>query len=298
MENTKCLIDNWSLEYAARLLDCTDDVFKLNDEKFKNAIGGLSNYINSLLLYSSVNYPQNGFEGSWLEYDWFAKNTKVFITPLDTELMSIDWHNDESYNDNGIQNYLITSQFHKCDLYISPERSTIINSGKYNLQKLSCKLSLTLKNIDERINSIKSETWYNDINIGVTDNFMLPSLTQYVLSQATNIDDLLTVIMQLKSSGKIDRIKGEIYELTSSTKGAFKFQRDIENIVDSHFGKPISKDWSISVSAWFLSLSKSFNFNYFNRREHIVFLKDILKTRAEVNTLEKDILRIFKRRIK
>lgn len=293
----KSLIDNWSLQHAAIVLDNSFDLYRLDNTGFTNAIGGLSNYINSLLLYEETNYPENGFEEAWNGYDWFSKNTCAYIKPLNTDLTAIDWHAEKSYEDNGIENYLITSNYFNRDLFISPERAEVVNIKLSDFLSEN-NLTTTLKKIDEEINNHRASSWYDEINIGIENNFQLPSLTHYVLKEATSADDLLTVIMQLKSSKKIDRISLRISELTRSTRDAFKFQKEIENIINDYFANPSgSRDWSVSVSALFLSLSKSFNLDFFDRREHIVFLKDIVKCRMESNSLADDIHRIFKRRI-
>lgn len=294
----KSLIDNWSLQHAAIMLDNSYDITSLDDARFINSIGGLSNYINSILIYKDANYPENGFEEAWTNFEWFALNTTAYIKPLNTELTSINWHNQQSYDDNGIQNYLITSEYFNCDLFIAPERATIINSN-INQFITENNFTCTLKKIDEEINIHRQSTWYDNVKVGISNNFLLPSLTHYVLSEATNADDLLTVIMQIKSSEKIDRIIEQITEITSSTDTAFKFQKDVEDLIKKNLNKPVSesKDWRVSVSALFLSISKAFNLDFFNRKEHLVFLKDIVKCRTEVNGLEKDLERIFKRKI-
>ena len=55
----KSLIDNWSLEQAGFLLEGNNDYLKISDQLFTKCIGGLSNYINSILLYDETNYLAN-----------------------------------------------------------------------------------------------------------------------------------------------------------------------------------------------------------------------------------------------
>jgi len=53
----------------------------------------------------------------------------------------------------------------------------------------------------------------------------------------------------------------------------------------------------LKFSAMFLSIGKNFNLSFFDRREHIVFLKNLIKCRAEAHQLKKDFERIFKKRL-
>lgn len=294
MENSKCIIDNWSLESAGALLDDVEDINAIPVEKFESILGGLSNYINAILLYDDISFLENGFENHWTRFEWFKRNTKAFIKPKDPSILSIDWHSKASYDNNGINNYLITAEVFETDLFISPERAGLIKQNP----TVNSNFITTLKKLEDLVNQMKEDSWYQNTRIGIENNFILPSLTHYVLSQATNKEDLLTVIMQLKSDGKIDRIKKEIEALTNnSAKSSMKFQKSIESIVNHAFGLKTndSQTWSIKVSALFLSLSKSFNLNIFNKKEHIVFLKDLAAIRTENNKLKKDIERIFNR---
>lgn len=294
---SSCIIDNWSLEHAGFLLDKSNDIISQNEVAFQNNLGGLSNYINALLLYEKSNYLKNGFEDDWMRFEWFEKNTSVFFNKLDPSSSNIDWNSEASYADNGIGNYLIISELFSSDLFISPERaSKLVQANSINPDD---NFISTLKKIDASILHRKDESWYKNIQIGIEDNFQLPALTQYVLSQASSVDDLLTVIMQLKSDGKIQRIRHRVNELNSSTKSSMKLQKEIENIISDSFGLEPNYDrpWSIKISILFLSLTKSFGLDFFNRKEHLVFLKDIAGLRAENKSLNKHLARIFNRSI-
>ena len=296
--NKKCIIDNWSLEHAGFLLNDSEDIHFPNDESFENNLGGLSNFINALLLYENSCYLINGFENEWARFKWFEQNTSLFLTPLNPDITNINWTSELSYSDNGIKNYLITSDIFNADLFISPERSSkIINQG---VPKTDTNLIRTLKRIDESISKHKDKSWYDNVKIGIENNFILPSLTHYILSEASSMEDLLTVIVQLKTDGKISRIKSKIDDLTSSTKSSMKFQNEINNIIIENLGMKSQRDrsWSVSISVLFLSLSKAFNFSFFNRKEHLIFLKNMAAIRAENRNLQDHIERIFKRKIK
>ena len=146
MEHKKCIIDNWSLEHAGFLLDNSSDVSLPNDHSFLNNLGGLSNYINALLLYEEPGYLKNGFENQWTRFKWFEQNTNLFLNQLDPSISKIDWNSRVSYSDNGIENYLITSELFESDLFISPERSSKIIHQKE--PKINDNLIKTLKKVD------------------------------------------------------------------------------------------------------------------------------------------------------
>ena len=103
----KSLIDNWSLEQAGSLLDDGTNYSSLPDQDFINSLGGLSNYINSILLYDETNFLANGFEGDWVRFSWFEKNTRLVVKPINPKSLNIDWNSEASYSDKGIRNYLI-----------------------------------------------------------------------------------------------------------------------------------------------------------------------------------------------
>jgi len=292
----KSLIDNWSLELAGLLLDGSEDIFSISDELFIDSLGGLSNYINAILLYDETNFLENGFEADWNRFDWFEKNTKAYVNAINPTSLKIDWTSEESYSDKGIKNYLISSDQLGLDLFISPERATKII--KNSLPKIEQKLNTVLRKVDDQVKNEADQLWFDDLKIGIDKNFKLPSLTHYVLSEASNLDDLLKVILQLKEDGKITTIRSKINEITKNTKSAARFQKDVENIIKKEFGAKINSDrpLSIKISVLYLTFSRNFSFNFFNRKKHLLFLKDIVACRSEANRLNDDIQRIFNRK--
>lgn len=293
----KCIIDNWSLEHAGSLLDDSNDIsHKSNDSIIKN-LGGLSNFINALLLYKDSHYIINGFEKDWKRFEWFGKNASAFITGIELDELTINWNGPSAYENKGIHNYLFTSRYFESDLLVCPERS-----DEKILRDLTIDSSFaeTLRLIDKKIAHEIDTLNFSNARIGVSKNFQFPSLLQYILSQASGRHDLLTVIMQLKSDRKIEKIIKEIEEITTTVAGAGKFQDDIERLVKKSFGKQTTGDnsWSISVSAFFVSISKTIDLNFFRRQEHMVFLKNLIACRTEAFKLEKDFARIFKKKLK
>jgi hypothetical protein len=179
---------------------------------------------------------------------------------------------------------------------ICPERSQGVSLSNYTLDSSFIE---TLKEIDKKILHERDNSAFNKIKIGIDQNFRLPSITQYIFSQTTSREDLLTVIMQLRSDGKIRRIISEIEEITSTAKGAGRFEKDIQKLVKRAFGqKSDTESISISVSAFFVNFSKSINLDFFRRKEYFVFLKDLIACRTEAYRVEKDFKRIFEKKLK
>lgn len=295
--SNRCLIDNWSLEYAGYLLNGEFERNYFTDEEFIKSLGGLSNYINAILLYDEAKFVANGLQTHWYRFDWFAKNTRLYVNPFIPKGSYIDWNEVLDSPDFGAKNYLLTSKYLDADLFISPERASHITRN--GSPKVDRNFITTLEKIDEKIKFEKEELWDDRIKVGIEQNYVFPSLTSYVLSKASNVNDLLTVIMQLKDSGEMDKIKEEINQLSETTKGALKLQREVEGVVKRFFlnGKPADKPVTVSLDILFLSISKSFSLEVFQRERYLTFLKDVMACRAEAYRLKKDIERIFKRQI-
>ncbi|WKZ59874.1 MAG: hypothetical protein QY309_18685 [Cyclobacteriaceae bacterium] len=245
----KCIIDNWSLEHAGLLLDDSNDISQKSNDSIINNLGGLSNFINALLLYKDSHFIMNGFEKDWKRFEWFDKNASAFIKGIELDELTINWNGPSAYENKGIHNYLFTSRYFESDLLVCPERSDEKMLGDLTIDN---SFAETLRLIDKKIAHEIDALNFRNTKIGISENFQFPSLLQYILSQASGRHDLLTVIMQLKSDGKIEKIVKEIEEITTTAKGAGKFQDDIERLVKKYFGKQTTGDnsWSISVSAF------------------------------------------------
>jgi hypothetical protein len=289
-----CIIDNWSLEHAGHLLDHPIDYRELDLASFIRNLGGLSNYINALLLYEQPSFMLNGFEKDWKRFKWFDQNTSAFMQGL--PLDDIDWQSKASYSDKGIANYLLSSRYYQADLFVTPERSEVASKTEH--PKLDTTFRDLLDLIERRTAEESSSNFSKNIRVGVKTNFALPSLTHYVFSEASNANDLFKVIMQLKADGKIRGIIDQIETISSTTKGSSKLQQQIEYMLNKAFGKPASNSsWSLGVSAYWLSISKTIDLNFFNRKEYMVFLRHLVSCRTEAYGLKKHIERIFQRQI-
>jgi hypothetical protein len=291
-----CVIDNWSLEQTAFLLETDGTYYFKSDDEFIKGLGGLSNFISAVLLYEDSKFIVNGNHDTWHRFEWFKDNVYVNIKPYIPDEMFVYWMNYMN-NNLGIDSYLITSKYLKSDLFISPFRAEKVIS--FDIQPPQNPLVQILSNIDNEIGKESKSSWFNDIKIGIEQNFILPSLTQYVFSEASNKEDLLRVILQLKDSNRFTKIKDEILELLNTSKDIFTFQKDVQNIVHSCFGKSTKNDKSlaIKISILFLTFTKSFGKENIIQNQYLTFLRDLITCRSEAYHLQKNIQRIFKRKI-
>jgi hypothetical protein len=295
--DTKCIIDNWSLEHAAILLDGSYDYFQSSQDLFSNHVGGLSNYINAALLYESPRYLANGFEGDWKKFVSFSQNNTEVLGLADSNAFGIHWKSTESYADKGVSNYVIVSETSASDVFVSPERASEFKPVK--TEEINRSFQEIVNGIDKKIEEVSQKSWLQNIKVGVKNNFSLPSLTQYVLSLANNPNEIFTIISQLKTDGRVQRVHDRIGEISRNSKKSGKLQRELELIINHEFGDDLkpSNSLSLKMPVYFLSVTVPINLNFFNRKEHLIFLKTIIKSRTEANSLSESINRIFKRQL-
>jgi len=292
---SKSIIDNWSLERTAILLSEREVMKSLSPNDFHKCIAGLSSYINSLLLYEETSYIHNGFENAWQRFDWFTTNSLAYIEKIDPTVLGIDWHSEDAYKNSGIHNFLLMSNYYAADLFVSPERAKAVIDVSPQLPKDN--FEQVLKHIDEKIKQTGQNIIFENIRVGIDKNFELPSIAQYVLSESSGYDDLFKVILQLKDSRKIVNIRNKIEDITSTTKGALKFQKDIDNLFAELSGdkrKPGIK-FNLKIPVLCLQFTKEFSVGFFRRKQHLTFLKDLITARMESDKLSKDLKRIFLR---
>lgn len=288
----KCLIDNWSLQRAAFLTDGDEVEFYKRQDLFVSALGGLSNFINAILLYDDRMFLLNGNQTAWTEVSWFKKNVEHYIKPVIMDEEEILLNLAKLNMGHSANYYLAVSKYLDADLFISTERATKIMAEP--IPKLDKPTIRVLNEIDRLIETESNKTWSEVTRIGVQNNFIFPSLTHYVLSQATSINDLLRVIFDIKESGIITGFKEKLKELSTDLKDFSKFQLQVEALVKSHLGYPNKKEspFSIKLSVLFFDYRQSVNLNP-RRMKYLTFLKDIVSCRTEAFGLRKDVERIF-----
>lgn len=215
----------------------------------------------------------NGYQTSWYSFPWFKQNAVLYVKPfipVEDEIF-YTWLNRLKTPDYGASYYLTISKLLKADLFLSTERaSKILSEGSLNS---NTEITKVLSEIDRAIHLESQKSWLSNIQVGIEKNFILPSLTHYVFSHASTRSDLLTVIMQLKSSGVIDNLKLKLKECSADLKDSSKFQLEVENIIKEHLGYNIKSDnsWSIKLNILFLTLTKPLNLQVPKQNSYITF---------------------------
>lgn len=285
----KSLIDNWSLEQTAGILQFDADYYIGNEEELFSSIGGLSNFINAILLYKTPCYLLTGNEFTWQRFTNFKNNLESYIQSLEPIEKNFDYIKS---HDKGANYYLLTSKYFDAELFLSSERSTkIMNKGIDQNDNL---LFEVLEKIDNTISTKVELIDSKNLRCGIQNNFLLPSLTHYVLSQATSKNDLLEVILQIKRSKKIFNLNDKVYELHSNINSYTKFQKELNLILKKEFNENDSENTlSVGINVLFLALSKNINIDFLYQKTYMTYLKDIISCRTETYGLKKHISRIF-----
>jgi hypothetical protein len=297
INSNKSIIDNWSIEQAAGLMYYDIDFYEKNSHDFFSNIGGLSNFINSMLLYKQPHFLLTGNEFTWKRFTKFATLIDKHITPIEPLEKNYEFHTYLTNFDKGANYYLSIAKYYDAELFLCSDRSTsIIKSG---VQENNNELINIFNRIDKIIYDKTELLDSSRIRFGIQDNFILPSLTHYVLSETSSQNDLLDVILELKRSNKILKINEQITELYSSVKSYTKFQKELNNILKKEFNEDYKSEnnLNIGIKALFFSISKNFDFDFINNKTYITYLKDIVSCRTETYGLKKHVDRVFKTNI-
>jgi hypothetical protein len=294
MTNTpnKSLIDNWSLENVAALVDGDTELLYPEEDELYSSIGSLSSLINGILFYEKTFFLDNGFQSAWLRFPNFKKKIAPLLTPfiLDYENRILPLNN----NNLGADYYLLMSKYVDADLYISPERATkVIDNPTINIDNNFIEL---IDAIDKELGIEADKLWSKKVKAGIKHNFIVPSLTQYVLSQSTSANDILQVLTELKKSEEIEELNEVMNEASLNIDRAIEFQKEVDMIIKDKFktGESIPEPWSFSVSILFFSIGRNFRSPNNETKSYITFLKNLISCRTESYNLKKHVDRLFK----
>ncbi len=302
------LIDNWSLESSGALLDfdqrklvLLDDV---NDEEFIDSFGALANLLNAIVFYDEIKFLDNGYQETWLKFKSFSNKitplTKPYILNSSEELI------EQTSGNKGADYYIYLSKKMNSDIYLSPERSSLIleklTESNFSIgQRAIDLLNMSDKRVEKEVLKVSSEM----IKTGICKNFTLPSILHYVMAESSSKNDLLDVAIQMRNSREINTFKNIIQEsLVGKAINSIKLENEIKEAIDIELGKlskDKSNDWQVTVNAIFLSIGKNINtgkvFDRFKRKNHLTFLRDIISYRTGLNSLNVHLERLFKIRI-
>jgi hypothetical protein len=296
----KCVIDNWSLEDTAYLLERDSREEYKTTESFVNALGNLSNFINAILLYDEIFFLDNGYQDKWQSFEWFSQNALLYLRPQVDPGMTEKEHllvHLIRNGDLGAGKYLQLSAALDADLLISTRRAELL-TDKGTLQ-LNNQVQNLLLEIDALVKNDSEKIRIPSLKAGVASNFLLPSLTQYVMSESSSFEDLLKVVMEIKNSGVIYQLKEKIQEASSNIRNYNMFQTKLQDLVKQELGHKIStgSSWAVKLNVLFLTITKTIRPEDIKSKSYYTFLKNITACRGEANGLGNHIERIFKRKI-
>ncbi len=310
-----CIIDNWSLflvsellrkkSYFAALMN-KSNLFEFEQEQIcdiSKSFGALSNMINGLIFYDKIYYLENGSESSWKNYPFTnSRFQKILSSKKPPEYLL------QKYNSNipseEAKFYMFTAKLTGCDLFVSPYRSDILlNSSELSVSSITNDF---VNKVDEKISILIADETDEKLKIGIESNQLLPSLTQFVLNDCSELNDVFDVAYQIKESDYVKRYKDKIAELLNGknvTKNYIKLQKDFESIYDDTILKLGLKQedkkhsfdvafnlWIFKISNIKLNISSSLNSN----KKHLILLKNIAKCRLEMYNSQNTLKRILK----
>lgn len=291
---TRCLIDNWSIDQAVGLLYEDPHSLVKGGYNILAHFGGLSNLISALILYEQPVFLKNGSEITWQDNNEAAGILLKYINPVAQPYVLEEYQSAFYSSDYGASYYMGISKHLNAELFISTERANKIT--QMGVKKNEAELLSLLKKIDIQIDKELENIWIENVRCGIQSNFLLPSLTHYVLSQSSSKDDLLEVILQIRRSNDVIKLKNKIAELYANSKNYMKFQEELDTLLKKQFNKEKKNNNSISlgIKVLFLSISKTVNIDFIKHKTYLTYLRDIMACRTETLGLKNHIERIFK----
>lgn len=313
--NKSCIIDNWSLflvsEFIKEKLYYAEQINKsisigLEQEHISDIskrFGALSNVINGIIFYDNIFYLENGSESTWKNYPMANLELNNILSKRKPPENLLQKYNT-NIPSNEAQFYMLTAELIGCDLLVSPYRSDImLKSTDLTIPSVTNNL---IKEMDEKIVELFSDEKDLKLKVGIESNQVLPSLTQLVLNDCSNINDVFRVATQIKESDFVINYKSKMAELLSGTditKNYIKLKKSFEEIYDSTIFKlglkQKDKEQSINVAfnLWILEIS-NIKIPYYTRiiqsRKHLILLKNIAKCRLEMFNSQNSLKRILR----
>jgi hypothetical protein len=243
MPNTKissCLIDNWSLIHAARLIEENMNAIRMKfsskvvreisdaissgdisvSERIEYALedtildfhvffGALSNLINAIVLFDEVYYPINKYERLWKDgYPEFASILSgivrgVELDPLLRKAIS-DQNNDDTL---GINTYKLIADYLGCDMLLNPIRSENLFKW-FDDEEISYsnRTFNVLQRLDENITQIINSTKDKQLIKELSKGFRFPSVMAASIAnnkkEITQKRDILECALNFRNRSK------------------------------------------------------------------------------------------------
>jgi hypothetical protein len=323
---SKCIIDNWSLEYAAELLEnglkriqgrkvaehldrmkgySEGGVFPMEEvpsglieiDTPTVYLSALSNLLNGIVLFDQLVYVANGFEGTWRRYAEFEKKIHKQVDPLNPAGMP----DSVFYSDlvfGGIAYYLEMSKIHSCDVLLNVYRSTQLTKN-LNLENLTYKdyIDDLLKSVDSEVKKKLDKSSSPLMRLGALANLRIPPIMHFVLSNSSSRNDILETAFQIRDLKTMKSLREKMDKIASSASSAdqhFLLISELDEIA-GNLHREIYKG-GISGSLGLSIPGISIGFGWKKKRcakDHRMFLKKLLWCRMEMNGAKKSIDRIL-----
>lgn len=321
-----CLVDNWSLECAASLLeegieqirrdimtDYLNDISQsmlagvsVTPENYRTYVnddsiffGALSNILNAIVLFDDVIYVRNGFEFAWQRFSTFYSETNDVLKGVDySKLDKSATVKDYNSSNFGVPFYCYLAKAFGCDLLVNPLRAEQLIKEAMTKNITYGELAFDLlesldKSLKEKTDDLKSRV----LTQNIIKNLSLPSLTNLVLSEAATSSEILTVARQMKHSSKVVDFRNTLKECLHDLKASTNYSTMLNNAasaIESAISKVQHKKevGSIGINILFISLSYNIN-KWFQKENYTIFLRDIAKCRLELDGNNSHVQRLF-----
>lgn len=321
-----CLIDNWSLECSALLIengidanlhfeevideysypDCISgyvEIYPIRDRNTRSIVflGALANVLNSIILFDNLAFAKTGSESNWINITNFSHKITDVIKgySLPSKGGQLIEAILRTHPHPGIFYYCYLAKVLNADILLNPLRSNLL-LHEYTKESLSYGdfvfdvFNVMDKAIRERVTNICSDI----LKMGVIPNFELPAVANLVLSQANRKNEILDVAMDIRNSRNAKDLRKELNAILLDIKSSSKYSYILEGAHEAVISamqkikSPMMNQDNLNVglSAFFVSVSQDLQLK---APRFMFFLRDVAKCRLELFGLKRHLKRLF-----
>ena len=322
-----CLIDNWSLECAAVLLE--EGVESIKQEILKEYLdavtestlfgvdlasniektaystdvyfGSLANLLTALVLFDEVLFINNGFEASWQRFPNFA-NQLINI------LHGTEWSDPSTKElerefgksiDPGLAYYCYLAKVINTDVLLNPLRAQnileAVKDEKLSYGQFAFDLLNTLDvALQEKILSFSSQI----LQRGIVPNLTIPAIASLVYSIAPSKDKILETVIELRNSSGARDLRKTLQKCVGDLRASTNYPALVEDALEA-VNKAIKKMGGFDSEETLGSAG--FNLFFFSYaydipkpvESYVLFMRDVAKCRLELSGARLNIKRLF-----
>lgn len=322
-----CLLDNWSLECAAVLLEegvesirnelrseylkAVSESILIGQDISANVIksiygldvyfGALANLLISLVMFDEVIYVKNGFEAAWHRFPAFAKKLSRAVLGQecpDSTSREIEKKYSQLSNPS-ILYYSFLAKVFGADILLNPLRAKQLIEASKSQQPSYGQFAFDLlkvldKSLEGRIHSLNSDL----LRTGTIPNLSIPPVAALVYSRASSKADILDIAIDIRNSSQARNLRKALRECVGDLKATTKYPRLAEEAVSAvsnairNIGilNPDEKGVSVGLSLMFVSFSYDIGKP---TGSYLLFLRDLAKCRLELSGSSLHVERLF-----